>query len=54
MAAPLHAYRREEMGADNERARLRTEFEQLQREFRNMEATRKAYADESSSRSRRR
>ena len=43
----MHAYKRDELGADNERARLRTEFEQLQREFRNMEATRKAYAEES-------
>jgi len=43
----MHPYKREELGADNERARLRTEFEQLQREFRNMEATRKAYAEES-------
>ena len=47
MAAPLHPYRRDEMAGDTERARLRTEFEQLQREFRNMEATRKAYAEES-------
>ena len=43
----MHPYKRDELGADNERARLRTEFEQLQREFRNMEATRKAYAEES-------
>ena len=47
MAAALHPYRRDEMAGDTERARLRTEFEQLQREFRNMEATRKAYAEES-------